>query len=159
MSHTNENKAKLSQWDALQLESLKSLGWTGEQIIERVNSGDLPQDDSKFKFDYAGLKTLASEEPAVLKDAVENGYQIKYNTIRGIHSWILVALQQDAELVLEPDSEIVIASLTEAEASQLASVLSFGWGLEAEGGAVADADGRSSYRVAPAQRYNELFGK
>ncbi|MFF2094148.1 hypothetical protein [Paenibacillus sp. NPDC058174] len=159
MSHTNDNKAKLSQWDALQLESLKSLGWTKEQLIQRVNSGDLPQDDSKFKFDYAGLKTLASEEPAVLKDAVENGYQIKYNTIRGIHSWILAALQQDAELILEPDSEIVVASLTEAEAAQLESVLSFGWGLTVEDGAVADANGRSAYRVAPAQRYNELFRK
>ncbi|MFF2484268.1 hypothetical protein [Paenibacillus sp. NPDC058071] len=150
MTHPNESKTKLSQWDALQLESLKGLGWTNEQLIERVNAGDLPKDDSKFQFDYAGLKTLASEQPDTFKDAVTNGYQIKYNTIRGIHSWIFAALKQDATLLLEPGSEAVVASLTESEAASLSSVLSFGWALTAENGASADADGRSSYRIAPA---------
>ncbi|MDF2835853.1 MAG: hypothetical protein K0Q63_1493 [Paenibacillus sp.] len=143
-------KSKLSQWDALQLESLKALGWSNELIIERVISGDLPKDDSKFQFDYAGLRAVAADEPDTFKSAVANGYQIKYNTIRGIHSWIFVALKQDAELILEPGAEAVAASLTETEATALANVLSFGWALTVEDGAAADADGRTAYRVAPA---------
>ncbi|MDQ6419411.1 hypothetical protein RB620_08205 [Paenibacillus sp. LHD-117] len=143
-------KTKLSQWDALQLESLKSLGWTNEQLIERVGSGNLPKDDSKFQFDYVGIRAVAAEQPDTFKEAVANGYQIKYNTIRGIHSWIFVALRQDAELILEPGAEAVVASLTEAEAASLASVLSFGWALTAEDGAASDADGRSAYRIMPA---------
>jgi hypothetical protein len=145
------SQTKLSQWDALQLESLKALGWGNEQIIERVNGGDLPKDDSKFQFDYAGLRAVAADEPDTFLSAVENGYQIKYNTIRGIHSWIFVALKQDPELILEPGAEAVVASLTEAEAAALASVLSFGWAVSPDAGAEApDADGRTAYRVAPA---------
>ncbi|QNK56773.1 hypothetical protein [Paenibacillus sp. PAMC21692] len=148
---TQPTATKLSQWDALQLESLKSLGWSNEELISRVNSGDLPKDDSKFQFDYAGLRTVASEEPDTLKAAVESGYQIKYNTIRGIHSWILVALKQDAELILDPGSEAVAASLTAAEAASLAGVLSFGWALTAvDDAGTAGADGRTAYRVSPA---------
>lgn len=144
------SQTKLSQWDALQLESLKALGWSNEQIIERVRGGDLPKDDSKFQFDYAGLRAVAADEPDTLKSALEDGYQIKYNTIRGIHSWILVALKQDAELILEPGAEAVVASLTESEASSLANVLSFGWEVSSDAGAKAtDADSRSAYRVAP----------
>ena len=151
MAHPSETSIKLSQWDALQLESLKALGWTNEQLIERVKSGDLPKDDSKFQFDYAGLKTVAAEQPDTFKAAVENGYQIKYNTIRGIHSWIFVALKQDAELILEPGAEAVVASLTGAEAASLADALSFGWSLTAlDGAGAADADGRSAYRIRPA---------
>ncbi|WP_214625970.1 hypothetical protein [Paenibacillus agaridevorans] len=152
MAQPNETRTKLSQWDALQLESLKSLGWSNEELIARVKSGDLPKDDSKFQFDYAGLKTLAAEEPDTLKTAVENGYQIKYNTIRGIHSWIFVALRQDAELILEPGAEAVAAALTAAEAASLADALSFGWSLSAVDGAVADANGRYAYRISPAEQ-------
>ncbi|MHA6482544.1 hypothetical protein ACX1C1_11660 [Paenibacillus sp. strain BS8-2] len=145
------SNTKLSQWDALQLESLKALGWSNEQIIQQVVSGDLPKDESKFQFDYAGLRAVAADEPDTFKSAVENGYQIKYNTIRGIHSWILVALKQEAELILEPGAEAVLVALTEAEAAALTNVLSFGWAVSADSAAEApDEEGRSVYWVAPA---------
>lgn len=152
MNRSAESKAKLAQWDALQLESLKSQGWTNEELIERVKNGDLPKDDSKFQFDYEGLRAFAAEHPDTFQEAVEHGYQIKYNTIRGIHSWILVALKQEAQLILEPGAEAVVASLTKPEADSLASVLSFGWKLTAVDGnaSTADSGARTAYRITPA---------
>lgn len=120
-------QAKLSQWEALTLESLRSKGWSNEQIISSIAGGELPQDDSKFQFDYSILTQLASEQPQQFASAIQDGYSIKYNTIRGIHSWISVALQKEGELVLEPDKEAIYVQLTAAEAEQLASVLSYGW--------------------------------
>jgi len=150
MAETFKPETKLSQWDALMLESLKAYGWPGDELISRVQSGNLPTDESKFHFDYAALTVLANEDAETFAQAVMNGYQIKYNTIRGIHSWILVALKQEAELILEPENEAVIAHLSEADAQRLTSVLSFGWGLSPQEGA-RDEDGRSSYRIAPVQ--------
>lgn len=126
-SHT---EIKLSQWEALTLESLRSKGWSDEQIIEGVQSGKLPADDSKFQFDYSILTALAAEQEQHFLHAVKEGYRIKYNTIRGIHSWILVALGHEGYLYLEPGEEAVYATLSKQEAERLSSVLSYGWQLE-----------------------------
>lgn len=40
-----KNKVKLSQWDALLVESLRSLGWSDEELLRRVAEGDLPADE------------------------------------------------------------------------------------------------------------------
>ncbi|SDT43186.1 hypothetical protein SAMN05444162_4266 [Paenibacillaceae bacterium GAS479] len=141
-------ETKLSQWDALMLESLKVYGWSDSELISRAQAGNLPTDESKFHFEYAALTDLANEDAETFSQAVMSGYQIKYNTIRGIHSWILVALKQEAELILEPENEEVIAHLSEVDAQRLASVLSFGWGISPHEGA-QDANGRAPYRVAP----------
>jgi hypothetical protein len=126
-------KTKLSQWEALTLESLRAKGWSNEQIIQGAATGELPTDDveSKFQFDYSILADLAKIQPQAFKSAVLEGYNIKYNTIRGIHSWILIALQKEGSLILESGNEAVKAVLTEAEAARLRDVLSFGWQLNA----------------------------
>ncbi|MGG1633894.1 hypothetical protein [Paenibacillus sp. NRS-1760] len=148
MADTLKPETKLSQWDALMLESLKAYGWPNDELISKVQAGNLPTDESKFHFEYTALTALANEEQDTFVQAVTNSYQIKYNTIRGIHSWILVALKQEAELILEPENEAVIAYLSEVEAQRLASVLSFGWGVSPHEGE-QDSDGRASYKVAP----------
>ncbi|SFF32816.1 hypothetical protein SAMN04487969_12649 [Paenibacillus algorifonticola] len=144
---------KLSQWDALLLESLKSYGWTDEQLIRKVHAGDFPEDTSPFQFDYSVLNALASSDAELFAQAVTEGYQIKYNTIRGIHSWLKVAFKQEAELLLESGSEAVHAWLTNDEADRLAAVLSYGWSLSRLDGAAphaSDAAGRDAYRIYPA---------
>ncbi len=149
MKDTSVSSAKLSQWDALQLESLKAHGWTAEELLRKVREGELPTDSSKFRFDYANLQAFAKEEPDSFEQAVKHGYQIKYNTIRGIHSWILVALGHEAELDLTEGKEQVVASLTQAEAARLASVLSFGWEASLLNAEPAPT-GTAAYRIAPA---------
>lgn len=144
-----EGKAKLSQWDALLLESLRSHGWSDEELLHRVAGGDLPADESKYEFDYGQLSAFAGEQPELFRRAVLEGYQIKYNTIRGIRSWIDVALGIEAKLELEEGREAVEAELTEAEYSRLQAVLSFGWQMTS--GSPADGNA-ATYRIEPVQR-------
>lgn len=139
----NSEKTKLSQWDALILESLKSFGWSNDELIRRVKERELPTDDSDFHFDYQLLSELESKEPETFRDAVLNGYRIKYNTIRGIRSWIVVAYNREPELILDEGQEAVVAELTVPEMERLSSVLSVGWKVE-------EAAGQAGiYRVVP----------
>ncbi|MNC72870.1 hypothetical protein D3C75_1239860 [compost metagenome] len=71
------SKVKLSQWDALLVESLRSLGWSDEELLRRVEAGELPVDESEYHFDYTQLTQLAGEQPEVFRQAVTQGYQIK----------------------------------------------------------------------------------
>lgn len=143
----NLSRVKLSQWDALLVESLRALGWSNEDILRKVSEGDLPVDESEYHFDYKQLTTLQAEQPELFEQAVKTGYQIKYNTIRGIRSWIWVALGKEAVLELEEGKESVEIALTAAEKDRLASVLSFGWQIESE--SKAEAGDTAVYRIAP----------
>ncbi|MFE4712790.1 hypothetical protein ACFRAM_18085 [Paenibacillus sp. NPDC056722] len=146
----NLNRVKLSQWDALILESLRTLGWSDDELLRRVASGELPVDESEFHFDYKQLTALQAEQPELFERAVREGYQIKYNTIRGVRSWIFVALGKEPVLELEPGKEAVEVSLTAAEKARLEGVLSFGWEIH-EGTGASDEE-TSSYRIEPVQR-------
>ncbi|NEU26445.1 hypothetical protein G3M74_10005 [Paenibacillus polymyxa] len=139
-------RVRISQWDALMLESLRSLGWSHEELIRQVQQNELPTDG---QFDYTELVTgLASKEPEVFVSAVTDGYQIKYNTIRGIRTWIIVALGREPELSLEEGSEAVTSELTQAEYDRLQQVLSLGWVIQEIRPATSDAAGL--YRIVPA---------
>jgi hypothetical protein len=144
------NQVKLSQWDALMLESLRTLGWSNDELISRVKQGELPIDESDFHFDYQALAAYAAEEPETFEAAVTNGYQIKYNTVRGIRSWISVTFGKEPELLLEEGQEAVHAELTLEEKDKLTSVLSFGWSVHGE----QSISGKetSLYRIEPIQR-------
>ncbi|MFC3749418.1 hypothetical protein [Paenibacillus sp. GCM10012306] len=146
----NLNKVKLSQWDALILESLRTLGWSDDELLSKVAAGELPVDESEFHFDYKRLTALQAEQPEFFERAVREGYQIKYNTLRGVRSWIFVALGKEPVLELEPGKEYVEVSLTAAEKDRLEGVLSFGWEIH-EGNGAANGE-TASYRVEPVQR-------
>lgn len=143
-----ETKVKLSQWDALLLEGLRRVGWSDDEVIRRVKERDaLPEDRSMYEFDYGQLADFAAANPETFEAAVREGYGIKYNTVRGIRSWINVAFAQEPELVLEAGNESVIATLTPAEHERLLSVLSFGWSVHEERPGEAGV-----YRIEPIQR-------
>lgn len=105
---------------------------------------------SEYEFDYGQLSTLAGEQPKLFRQAVTEGYQIKYNTIRGIRSWIAVALRTQPKLELEEGREAVEAVLSESQKQRLEDVLSFGWQITG-GGSAADG-GNATYRIEPIQR-------
>ncbi|MFK4303875.1 MULTISPECIES: hypothetical protein [unclassified Paenibacillus] len=141
-------RVRISQWDALMLESLRALGWSDEELIRRVQHNELPS-DGQSDFDYAELATgLASKEPEIFASAVADGYQIKYNTIRGIRSWIAAAFGREPELSLEEGSEAVTSELTKVEYARLEQVLSFGWSIQEDRPATGDVAGL--YRIVPA---------
>ncbi|WP_139996631.1 hypothetical protein [Paenibacillus paridis] len=139
------NLVKLSQWNALLLEGLRALGWSDEVVLRRVKEGDLPSDESMYHFDYQELAAFAAAEPETFERAVKEGYAIKYNTVRGIRSWIAVAYGKEPELVLEEGNESVLVVLTPAEKERLAAVLSFGW-------AIREEQAGTLYRIEPIQR-------
>ncbi|SCW56210.1 hypothetical protein SAMN04487970_1015101 [Paenibacillus tianmuensis] len=150
MSSSDKSKAKLPQWDALMLESLKAYGWSKEELLRRIHAGELPQDESEFQFDYKLLTATAASDPAVFEEAVFNGYQIKYSTLRGISSWILLALGEEPELSLEPGQESVSAQLSVEERDRLASTVSYGWVIHGEH--QGPAGEKSAYRIEPLHR-------
>lgn len=139
-------RVKLSQWDALMLEGLRAYGWSNEELLRRVRERDLPKDTSMFEFDYQALAELAAAEPELFESAVMNGYSIKYNTLGGLRSWILVACGFEPEVIREPGQEAVIAELTPEQKERLASVMSFGWVIREE------VSKPGVYRIEPLQR-------
>lgn len=143
------NKVKISQWDALLLESLRGRGWSDKQLLGITAAAELPVDDSVFEFDYRQLQATAKAQPEEFGQAVTSGYQIKYNTLRGIRSWIVVALGKEAQLVLEEGQEAVEVALTEAEKHRLEQVLSYGWQIVPLPAGDPDS---AQYRIEPIQR-------
>lgn len=148
MNRQEQPKTKLSQWHALLLESLRLHGWSTEETLRRIGESDLPEDESAFGFDYAPLKELLAEEPETLERAIREGYQIKYNTIRGIKTWIAVAFGKEAELELEEGREAVVAELDRAQREHLESVLSYGWNLRCENGS-PEGEHAQACRIEP----------
>lgn len=125
----NQSSASLSQMNALMVEALRQRGFSDTQIIEDALSNQLPKDDSIYEFDFSELSTLAHQDLETLKAALHNGYQIKYNTIRGIRSWIAIVYELEAKLVLEEGQEAVYAKLDKQQQQRLEQVLSHGWKL------------------------------
>ncbi|MCJ8012927.1 hypothetical protein MUG84_14410 [Paenibacillus sp. KQZ6P-2] len=142
-----ENRSvKLSQWNALMLEGLRAYGWSNDELLQRVQERNLPEDHSIYEFDYQELAAFAAAEPETFESAVKNGYSIKYNTLGGLRSWIAVAYGLESEVNREPGQESVITKLTESQKNRLESVLSLGWTVQAE------ADKPGVYRVVPTHR-------
>ncbi len=135
-------KVKLSQWEALLLEALRHLGWSDQQLLELGSAQQLPVDESEYEFDYAELAAFAIAQPDVYRAAVQDGYRIKYNTIRGIRSWLHIAFELEPELILEEGQEAVIATLTKAQYDRLCKVLSPGW-------VIRDNVAEATYRIEP----------
>lgn len=148
---TNQAKVKLSQWDAITLETLRVHGWPANELISRVKAGELPKDETKFQVKYEELTKLANEQPELFEQAVKEGYQIKFSTLRGTQSWVLLALQIEGQLVLEPGQEAVVIALTEEEKAKVEQTLSFGWHVVDHEG-VETADGKKAYRIEPITR-------
>ena len=150
MSETTQTteRVKLSQWDAIVLESVRALGLDGEELLRRVARGDLPPADGSIITDFAPLLTLHQEQPEILEQAVKQGYRIKYNTLGGINTWIRIVFGLESEVEREEGIEGVAVELTATERDLLFPVLSIGWTIEAQSGEAARTDA-TRYRVVP----------
>lgn len=125
----SEPLVKLSQNEALMIEVLRQRGLSDEQIINDALARTLPVDESMFEFDFNELSDYVEQHLDTVQSALHNGYQIKYNTIRGIRCWILVVFEQDPILIFDAGNEAVHATLNEAQQQHLQRVLSHGWQL------------------------------
>lgn len=141
-------QVKLSQWDALVLESVRALGVDGADLIRRVAEKDLPDAEGSIISDFIPLLTLHAEHPEILEQAVQQGYQIKYNTLGGINTWIRVVFNRESEVEREEGKEGVAVELTSAERDLLLPVLSIGWTIEQQEGESQHPEA-NLYRVVP----------
>lgn len=150
MSETAQTteRVRLSQWDAIVLESVRALGLDGEELLRRVSEGDLPSADGSIVTDFAPLLALHNGQPEVLEQAVKQGYRIKYNTLGGINTWIRIVFGLESEVEREEGIEGVAVELTANERDLLSPVLSIGWVIEAQSGEAARAEA-APYRVVP----------
>ncbi|RAU97918.1 hypothetical protein [Paenibacillus sp. YN15] len=146
--NNTQDLVRLSQWDALLLESLKGYGWSADELLRRVREGDVPEDTSKFKFNYQNLLDTAAADFDTVEAAVRQGYRIKFNTLRGLSNWILLALKAEPEVVAEPGQEAILVTLTAEQHSRLLSVISYGWTVTETGA----AESGSHYRIEPMTR-------
>ncbi|MNC13153.1 hypothetical protein D3C75_608870 [compost metagenome] len=143
-----QDLVRLSQWDALLLESLKGYGWSVDELLRRIREGDVPEDTSKFKFNYQNLLDTAAADFATVEAAVRQGYRIKFNTLRGLSNWILLGLGAEPEVLAEPGQEAIVVALTPEQHSGLLSAISYGWTVTETGA----AEGGSQYRIEPMNR-------
>lgn len=141
-------RVRLSQWDAIVLESVRALGLDGEELLNRTASGDLPSAEGAVVSDFGPLLTLREEQPEVLRQAVEQGYRIKYNTLGGIHTWIRVVFGRESEVERGEGIEGVSVELTAEERERIAPVLSIGWTIRKQEADVSEV-GTESYRIVP----------
>ncbi|MDF2937454.1 MAG: hypothetical protein K0Q90_2827 [Paenibacillaceae bacterium] len=138
----------LSQWDALLLESLKGYGWSADELLRRIREGDVPEDTSKFNFNYQNLLDTAAADFGTVEAAVRQGYRIKFNTLRGLSNWMLLALGAEPEVVAEPGQEAILVTLNAEQHSRLLSAISYGWTVTETGAAEVG----SLYRIEPMTR-------
>ncbi|MCL9663205.1 hypothetical protein L2089_21200 [Paenibacillus hunanensis] len=131
-SSESSYKVKLSQWEALLLESLRSRGWSEHQLLELGALEQLPIDRSDYEWDYSELAALANTQPERYRQAVQQGYQIKYNTIRGLRSWLHITFDIEPEMLLEEGHEAIYVTLTDKQLHHLRHVLSPGWVIRVE---------------------------
>ncbi|MDO3408314.1 hypothetical protein QWJ34_00885 [Saccharibacillus sp. CPCC 101409] len=149
-----EERARLSQWDAILLENLRGLGLSDEELLHRTAEGDLPASADGAGPDFAPLLTLQAEQPELFEQAVTRGYRIKYNTLGGIRTWVRTVFGYDGEIEREEGREGVRVELTPEQRDRLEPVLSIGWTIVAEeeenAGAARDTE-TAVYRVVPAR--------
>ncbi|WP_216671638.1 hypothetical protein [Saccharibacillus qingshengii] len=150
MTETTETaeRVRLSQWDAIVLESVRALGLTDEEILHRTADGTLPEPQDEAISSFEPLRVLQAEQPELFGQAVTAGYRIKYNTLGGINTWIRIVFGHTPEVERGEGIEGVSAELTPEERDRLASVLSIGWTIERQG-TEDHSPGTASYRVVP----------
>ncbi|WP_040952222.1 hypothetical protein [Gorillibacterium massiliense] len=148
---TQQTTVKVSQQIALLIESLRGLGWSEDELAELAKrKNGLPKDNSVFEFDYEELAVFAAGEPEIYESAVRKGYQIKFNTLGGLRSWLYVAFGMEPHIDRRPGLEGVTAILTNAQLERLETALSFGWRIEKIGESLDE--GKATYRLEPIQR-------
>ena len=141
---------RLSQQHALLIESLRGRGWTDDELLGIAGRGELPKDDSVFEFDYEELRDFAAREPEVYAAAIREGYQMKFNTLGGLRSWLYLAFGEEPHIDRRPGLEGVSAILTEAQLSKLREALAFGWQVLEIGESLER--GKATYRIEPLYR-------
>jgi hypothetical protein len=140
-------KTMLSQHDALMIETLRSHGVSDDELINRIQSGNIEsfQQIGNGDFDFTDLVRFAEENGDVFVQAVRDGYEIKFNTRNGIKYLLMVKFGKRAGVDYEfLEDRFERLALTDSELQDLRAVLSKYWTITAQ---ERDASGRSVVNI------------
>ncbi|TVY09504.1 hypothetical protein [Paenibacillus cremeus] len=134
---------KLSQREALLIELLRGEGVADDQILASARSGEIEayQQLGGGHFDFNELVEFAKTHGELLKQAIRQGYEIKFNTINGIKLLVGFMFGQEAE---REGERLEGLALSPEDLSRLRRVLSRFWAVTEMG---PTEDGRISVRI------------
>ncbi|MEW4371451.1 hypothetical protein [Paenibacillus kandeliae] len=94
-----ETFVKISQNSAIRIERLRREGVQDEQLVqalEQRNPQLLQGYAAAAELDMIAWADYASEHGEQLKAAIQEGYQMTFNTVLGVRNWLLFALDMEA---------------------------------------------------------------
>lgn len=125
-------KVKISQHLALMVESLRAKGVDGYRLLELAAEGNPERlaQAGQGSFDSGEWAGFAATDPELLRQAVLDGYEIKFNTINGIRSLLRIKYGMEAERVSVVEHDYIRGiALRTGELAWLRSVLSGAWSV------------------------------
>lgn len=121
---------KISQHDALMIESIRAQGISNQILLDLVKGGkviDL-QALGNGDFDYRELLQFANADWEAFEAAVLHGYRMKYNTINGIRYLLRVKFGKEAERVTRDEGDYLNnIELRTEDLNKLREILSSYW--------------------------------
>jgi hypothetical protein len=123
---------KISQHDALMIESIRAQGTSDRALLELVRSGNLAdlQDSGNGDFDYRELLTFANADLASFEAAILDGYEIKFNTINGIRYLLRVKFGKEVERLTRDEGDYLAdVELRTEDLNKLREIVSKYWSI------------------------------
>lgn len=117
---------------AYMLETLRSMGISNEEILEKIKDRDVSSwKELDSHFDFTQLVELAKDNGSAFESIVKDGYQVKFVTVRGVENLLRLKFGK----VVERDFTMTEKGVTglELSAEQLATfskLLSSNWHIE-----------------------------
>ena len=121
----------LSQWEAFMIETLRHSGVSGEDIMRGLKENDV----SQFKafdttFDYQDLLTSWTADSERIKEAIINGYQVKFLSVYGIKRLLkLMFSLEDPENYTVEENQFVKVPLADQQLDTVRTLLSPNWSI------------------------------
>lgn len=132
------NKARLSQNTAILLERARRYGFSDEQLLGIIRSGDVSEltKANEEWFTYDDFLTYAAEHGEPLEQAVAEGYRITFNTMNGLKIWLETrfGIEEGADFT-RGEGKYTGLTLSEADLEALRSALAANWVILEEEGA------------------------
>lgn len=120
---------KITLMESYLIETLRTNGISEAEIMKQVQSRTVEQfKQYDNRFDFTGLYAL--DEAGILKDVLENGYEIKFLTYTGLVNMLELRFNkhEQKDYVAE-DFTIFQLQLTKEELATLSQMLSNNWML------------------------------
>ncbi len=83
---------------AYMIETLRSNGISDEQILHQINDRDVtPWDRLHSNFDFTNLVELADQDRVRFESIIQDGYTVKFVTIRGLQTLLQLKFEKQAD--------------------------------------------------------------